>query len=100
MDFQSSDEEEREGFKGGGEDARVVEGGEDIRVRGGGEDVLVGGRKLKCVGEALGKRMEKKVGERKEEERRVGKQDEAVMVEPNIRLETQYTANKETKKFP
>ena len=34
--------------------------------------------------------MEKKVGERKEEERRVGKQDEAVRVEPNIRLETQY----------
>ena len=90
MDFQSSDEEGREGFKCGGEDARVVEGGEDIRVRVGGEDVLVGGKKLKCLGEALGKRMENKVGERKEEERRVGKQDEAVRVEPNIRLETQY----------
>ena len=90
MDFQSSDEEGGEGFKGGGEDALVVEGGEDIRVRGGREDELIGGRKLKCVGEALGKRMENKVGERKEEERRVGKQDEAVRVEPNIRLETQY----------
>ena len=59
MDFQSSDEEGGEGFKGGGEDALVVEGGEDIRVRGGREDELIGGRKLKCVGEALGKRMEK-----------------------------------------